>query len=353
MLYLMDGLRECQVHSVLACPGGSDIEAAATAAGHQVAAIPMGGDLDLAMAPRLASLTREHSPALVHLHSRRGAPWYGAWAARRAGVPAVLSRRVDNPPSWLDRWLMRSRAYGHIVTISDQIRDVLLHADVAPTAVSCVPSAVQAERFAHPHPRQWFAKTFSVPADGLLLGIVAQLIPRKGHAVLLQAMPRIAAAFPNARLLVFGQGPLREPLQQQASQLGLGGRVYFAGFRDDMPKVLGGLDLLVHPALAEGLGVALLEAAAAGCARIACAAGGMPQTVIHEQTGLLVAPGEAQPLGDAVIRLLGDAALRDRLARKAGEQVRAQHSVASMTQGNLAVYRQVLGAGTDARGVRA
>jgi hypothetical protein len=94
-------------------------------AGTRVVPMKMGGDGDIGMVTRLASLIRAEKPDLVHLHSRRGADTWGGLAAKLAGVPCVLSRRVDNPESRL-AVALKYRLYDHVITISEGIRQVLL-----------------------------------------------------------------------------------------------------------------------------------------------------------------------------------------------------------------------------------
>ncbi|MGV3742052.1 MAG: glycosyltransferase, partial [Burkholderiaceae bacterium] len=122
--YIVEGLAGRGVDNILACPVNAEI-ANAVGASAKIHEISMHGDADAGMAFRLAKLIRAEKPDLVHLHSRRGADLWGGVAARMAGVPCVLSRRVDNPEA---RWLvaLKYRLYDHVITISEGIRDVLL-----------------------------------------------------------------------------------------------------------------------------------------------------------------------------------------------------------------------------------
>jgi glycosyltransferase involved in cell wall biosynthesis len=118
----------------------------------------------------------------------------------------------------------------------------------------------------------------------------------------------------------------------------------FMGFRSDLADWLGGLDILVHPADMEGLGIALLQAAAAGLPIVASRAGGMPEIVHDGETGILVPPGDVAALTAAILRLLGDSGLRERLGAAGRALVLGEFSVDAMCAGNLAVYRRVLAA---------
>jgi glycosyltransferase involved in cell wall biosynthesis len=253
-------------------------------------------------------------------------------------VRTVLSRRVDNVPS---RVLLRQRwrLYDRIVAISEEIARVLARAGVPSEKLVCVPSAVDIARFAHPVSHAELCTTLGFAPDARVIGVVAQLIESKGHADLLRALPAVIAAEPGTRLACFGRGPLEARLRHQAAALGIADRVVFAGFRADLPRLLGALDLVVHPATAEGLGVALLEAAAARRPIVATAAGGVPEIVRDGETGLLVPPRDAVALARAIVRLLGDSALARSLGDAARDHVAARFSIAAMTKGNLRVYQ--------------
>lgn len=341
--YLLQGLQAQGVENILACAEGSAIGRAAASSVAQLAQMPMRGDHDLALVGRLRRLIRRTRPDLVHLHSRRGADTLGGLAAKLEGRPCVLSRRVDNPePRW---WVeLKYRLYDHVITISEGIRRVLLAEGLPAAKVSCVHSAVVAEDYRRPCDRRVFRETFALPAAGPVAGMIAQLIPRKGHRHLLAALPRVLARHPDLKVLLFGQGPLEGELRRAVDAAGLAGSVRLVGFRDDLPRWLGCLDLVVHPADMEGLGVSLLQAAAAGVALIGTRVGGIPEIVREGQSGILLAPGDAAALAEAMIRLLDDEAERRRMGRAGAALVDAEFSVPAMVAGNLRVYEQVLGA---------
>ncbi len=338
--YIIEGLAERGVDNILACPLNAEI-AAAVGSAAKIHEIGMKGDADAGMAFRLAKLIRLEKPDLVHLHSRRGADLWGGVAARMAGVPCVLSRRVDNPEA---RWLvaLKYRLYDHVITISEGIRDVLLAEGVNPEKVSCVRSAVDAMPYLQPVDKSAFRRKFDLPENALVVGMVAQLIQRKGHRYLLEAVRVLRRDYPDLRIVLFGQGPLRDELEQAVAADGLSDIVRFAGFRKDLPKWLGGLDILAHPADMEGLGVSLLQASAAAVPIIASRAGGMPEAVLNGVTGMIIAPGDVPALTASLRRLLDDSALRLNMGQAGRKRILQEFSIAAMIAGNLAVYNAVL-----------
>lgn len=341
VIYLLEGLQQRGIECVLVCRECSAIAQEMKGRVSGLYEIEMGGDLDLGLIWRLQKIIKAEQPDIVHLHSRRGADLLGGIAARLAGVKAVLSRRVDNPePAWLVRW--KYRLYHQVITISRGIYQVLLNEGVERSRLTCVRSAVSPVDFETACDRPWMLNEFGLDDSEILCAVIAQMIPRKGHRFLLQAMPELLASFPSLRLLIFGQGPLEGRLKQQVAELGLKKRVIFAGFRRDLPKILPCLDLLVHPALMEGLGISLLQAAGAGVPIVAVDAGGMPEVVRDGCNGLLVPPGDAPALAEAITRLLSDRDLRLCMAEEGRSLVAREFSIAQMVQGNLQVYTELL-----------
>ena len=302
----------------------------------------MHGDADLLMSARLWRLIRETAPGLVHLHSRIGADVMGGIAARLAGVPVIHTRRVDNPEP---RWLVATkyRLFDRVIAISEGIGRVLVSEGLPPGKLRVVRSAVDWERYAGVCRRGEMASRLGVTEDALLVGVVAQLIPRKGHRVLIDALPPLVAAHPDLRVLFFGQGPLADELRARIAGAGLAGHVRLMGFRDDLDEVLPCLDLVVHPATMEGLGVSLLQAASAGVPIIASGVGGIPEAVRDGENGRLVPPGDVGALRDALGALLADPAGRRALGEGGQALMRREFSIDTMVEGNLAVYRELLG----------
>jgi glycosyltransferase involved in cell wall biosynthesis len=338
--YIIEGLAQRGVENFLACPVGADIASAvgSTAQVHQLA---MGGDADIGMAWRLAKLIRTVRPDIVHLHSRRGADLWGGIAARLTGTPCILSRRVDNPESRL-QVALKYRLYDHVITISEGIRRVLLDEGLSPQRVTCVRSAVDAAPYLIPIDRPAFLREFSLSQQAIVIGMVAQMIPRKGHRYLIEAVKSLRGDFPDLRVLLFGKGPLHSELESEIAQNGLTDIIRFAGFRNDLPQWLGGLDILAHPADMEGLGVSLLQASAAAVPIVTSRAGGLPEAVAENVSGLLIPPGDVPVLIAALRQLLDDAGLRKKMGEAGRARILAEFSIDAMVDGNLSVYRKVL-----------
>lgn len=339
-LNLIVGLETRGVRGTLVCPDGSLVAVAAQARGIEVVQVPMSGELDFGFGLRLWQLIRRLKPSLVHVHSRRGADRLGGLAAFLAGVPAVLSRRVDSRESVWGRpkyWF-----YRRVIAISGHIRRQLLDAGVPDRKIRLVASGVLPEACAPTWPREKFLAEFELEEGDFVIGVVAQLIPRKGHRYLLEALPKIHAAYVGTRVILFGAGTLEPRLREAVAQKHLGAVIRFAGYRPDLLEFLGHLQLVVHPAMREGLGVSLLEAQAAGVPVVGFRAGGVVEAVDEGATGKLVSPRDVDALAAAVAHLAWHPRERSAMAGAAREWIADHFSVDGMVRGNLDVYREIM-----------
>jgi glycosyltransferase involved in cell wall biosynthesis len=341
VIYLIDALNERGVENILVCPPDSGIDSVAREHGMRVQNLFCAGDLDLPFAYRLTQFIRQEKPDVVHCHSRRGADVLGGLAASFADVPAVVSRRVDNTELSLVAGL-RYRSFRKVIAISEAIARVLRERGIEDDRLEVIRSAVEADAFSATPDCAAFRESFGIPDDVFTIAAAGQLIPRKGHRFLLQAMNTLRAVHPRLRLVIFGEGYLNNQLREQASSLGLGDVVQFAGYRDDLDSFIGCFDLFVHPASAEGLGVAVMKASAAGLPIVACNAGGISEVIADGTTGLLVAPDDADALHDAIAKLIGDERLRADLGAAGRERMQKEFSVATMAEAHCALYESLI-----------
>lgn len=340
VVYLLEQLKQLGVSSSLICPQGSDI-ATAAAPYAEVFPLPLGGDADIGQLWRIRRIIKQNHFDLVHLHSRRGADTWGALAAKSCGLPVVCSRRVDNPePRWLSK--LKYHGYQHTIAISEGIRQVLLSQGVSPDKVTTVRSAVDVNAYQPTPDANWFYSEFALNQTDIVLGNFAQMIERKGQALLIEAVSQLLPEFPTLKLLLFGKGPKLAAYQQQVAEAGLQDTVQFPGFREDVARILPNLYLVAHPAYTEGLGVALLQAAACAVPIVATKAGGIPEAVRDQQNGLLIEPGNLKQLVTALRQLITQPQLARQMGQAGYTLMHREFSITTMAKGNLQVYRQVL-----------
>jgi glycosyltransferase involved in cell wall biosynthesis len=248
---------------------------------------------------------------------------------------------VDNPESRL-AVALKYRLHDRVIAISKAIGEVLLSEGLPRAKLACVPDAIEITPWLEHPERSWFEETFSLPGGSVVMGVIAQLIPRKGHHLLIEAMPLILRECPDVRVLFFGRGPLEASLKAMIRDRDLTDRVALGGFRDDLQRILPCLDLVVHPALMEGMGVSLLQASCAGVPIVASRVGGIPEAVQEGVTGYLVPPSDVSALAEAIIELLKSPDRRKSMGLSGRQWVENCFSEDRMVDGNLAVYQDLL-----------
>ena len=309
---------------------------AAAATGLAIVPLPIAHHADVRAGLRLRRLAGDVD--VVHFHTARAHAM--APLCRGRGARLVVTRRMDYVPRGgpYARYLY-NRGVDAVIAISEGVRAALLRAGVRPERITVVPSGVDplAKR-ARPGARETLRAAWGVRPEELVVLVVGALERRKGHAVLLDAATMLAPELPHLRYVFCGTGA--EAARLAATAAPLGARVQFLGFRDDVPDCLAAADVVAVPSLQEGLGVAALEAMAAGRPVAASATGGLAEAVVDAETGYLVPPGAARPLADALRRLGTDPALRVRLGAGGAERVRTRFTMAAMAEGTLACYER-------------
>ena len=302
--------------------------------------IVIRNDLDLRCVPTLRRLIRNGDYDVVHFHTKR-AHALSLWLPRLK-PKYLVTRRMDYPErcNWYTSRLYNQCVDG-VVAISQSVAGRLLAAGVEGKKIRVIPSGIDTNPFSDVPS----APRLSQCTDGVtVIGSLGILEERKGHIYLLKAAARLKAKGLRLSYRVAGAGSLRQQLERDAASLGLKDDVEFLGFVHDTPAFLAAIDLFVMPSLFEGLGVAALEAMAAGKPVIASRVGGLAESVVDDVTGLLVAPGDDAQLAEAIERLHREPARAAALGRDGRERVKRQFSLERMALGNEAYYYELLGA---------
>ncbi|MDE2796180.1 MAG: glycosyltransferase family 4 protein [Gemmatimonadota bacterium] len=341
VLYLVQGLQERGVHSVVMVPKGSEVAAAARRRWLRVEEFPYRGEADMLSLARLAWRFSRPDVELVHLHRGQGADRLGAMAATMARAPVILTRRVANPDvAWIVG--VKYGVFRRVVAISGAVRDVLVEQGVPREKITLVHDAVDASDWQDPCDTTERDREFELEPGAPAGAMVAQFLSRKGHWVLIDALAILKRRGLTPRVVLFGGGPLQRNVAALAEVAGVEDQVRFAGFRGDLHRWLGSFDFCVLPALLEGLGVAALQAGAAGVPVVGARAGGVPEVIEDGRTGVLCPPGDAGALATAIAGIVEDRAAARAMGERARARVESLFSVGAMVTGNLDVYREVV-----------
>lgn len=330
LLLLAQGLRARGAEPLVAARPGSPLLQRLKAEGIATAALSMRTDLDLLAVRRLRRLVATWRPDLVHAHEARSqAIAIGALLGRKDRVPLVVTRRSASPPRGRVRFGARVARF---IAISEAVRAALCAARVDDARISVAYPGVVTRP---PEGRRDWRAECGWSAETVVAGIVGPIAAEREIArleTLLSALPAEAAR--QLGIVVLGG--------HATGRGSIGGvRTFRAGFVHDVPQALAGLDLLLHPGGAEGLGTAVVEAMALGVPSVAFAAGGLGEIITDGVNGALVSGGDAAAFARAAAQLVTDTDARRRLGAAAPAQARL-FGPERMVEAVLGVYRDVL-----------
>ena len=300
-------------------------------------------EMDLGAAWRLSRLIRKLAPDIVHAHDPHGVAMAAMALSMSTQIPKpplVASRRVDfrMRGNSLSRW--KYRQVDCFICASEAIRQILLADGVpSPRAVTVHEgidlSRVDAAPPAKLHEELW------LPHHAPLVGNVAALVPHKGQRHLIESAALVVRQVPDARFVIAGEGELRLALERAIRDHHLEKHVLLLGFRPDVLSLHKAFDIFVMSSVTEGLGTSLLDAMASSKPVVATNAGGIPEVVVDGETGFLVPPRDHGAMAEALVRLLRDAQLRQRMGRAGLVRARRKFSAERMVQETLRVYERV------------
>jgi glycosyltransferase involved in cell wall biosynthesis/O-antigen/teichoic acid export membrane protein len=292
---------------------------------------------DIGVFWRLTKLLRRRQIDAVVTVGAGDKMFWGRLAARRAGVPVVISALHSTgwPDSitWLNRRL--TPLTDAFIAVADRHAKYLVEHEHLPSdRVVVISNGVDTDRYGpnrsgSANLRQQLGIAHSVP----LAGIVAVLRPEKNHEMFLRVAARVRRDLVEAHFLIIGDGPRRAELETLVAQLGLTDCVHFLGKRTDVPELLGLLDVFVLTSHNEANPVSILEALASGKPVVSTAVGSIPQTVIDGVTGYLVEPNDELTMARRVSELLLDPAKSQRLGATGRRLVIDNWSLERMVEG--------------------
>jgi len=280
---------------------------------------------------RLRQIIRSFQPDMIHSHL-----YYGLFfkLLSFSSVPLIYTHHNHRLGKGRHLYPLFKRVVKSFVGISRDCTHVL--EQVGATPVTTIYNGVSVERLQ--------IKNYVSSTDGpLSLLAVGALSPQKNFSLLVEACARLVQQNPDMvqrfHLRIAGEGPLREPLQQQIDQLGLNVTIELLGNRSDVPLLLHDADLFVMSSDWEGLPIALLEALLTGVPVVVTDVGGCKDVVETCQAGLIVPPGDSKAVADAIKTLVMDSVLRRRFSENAREKAQ-QFSIETACREHLELYEE-------------
>lgn len=290
---------------------------------------------------------KRHGVHLVHLNNIMGSQLSGIMTAKLLGVPCIAHLRdfeVVHPITRFYAWLIDRH-----IAISSAIEDNLLKIGVSSRKISVVHDAINLEEFDSSVNSSYLQEEFKLTPEYSKFGIFGRVIDWKGIREFLLAAQKVIATIPTARGFIVG-GPsdgdetYYRHMQALASELGLDGKVFFTGYRKDIPALMNFMDLIVHASIRpEPFGMVLIEGMAMGKPVVATQAGGPLDIVVDGETGYLVPVGDVNALESAITRLMCDKELSDRMGKQGRSKVADEFTSLRYAGHMEEIYKELAG----------
>jgi glycosyltransferase involved in cell wall biosynthesis len=307
------------------------------------------GRFDPKAVMRIRDFIRKNRLKIIHSHGYKS-NFYALFAAvfRDTVKVATCHNWLGNSAkmkfyAFLDKFILNR--FDSIIAVSDRIRDEIIHHGIPEEKVRLIDNGVDVERFGFTDTslqleigRNSLRNELGIKGNESIVGTVGRLSPEKGHIYLIKAAKKIIFELSDTKFLIVGDGPLKEKLESEAKNLGLGSSVIFTGIRNDIPKIMNLMDVFVLPSVEEGMPVALLEAMLSKIPVVATRVGAVERIVDSGRTGLLVGPEDTDKLSDAILYLLNNKAEARSMALDGYGNVFRRFSSGGMAKKYYAVY---------------
>jgi len=290
---------------------------------------------------RVASLIHQHQIEVVHTHMSK-ANFFGVLLRWYAGIPSVATAHSCHLQlHWMANNFViavseATRRYHRLVNLVPGSRIKTIHNSIE------LPSNLEKEQ--RKSIRNRVRASLGLLPNDFVIGLVGRLAPQKGQLTMVEAMPAILAALPQARLLLIGGFDTPDyiaQIQLQLDQHHLADHVQMLGMRSDVRELLSGIDLLAQPSLWESFPISMLEGMAAGVPIVASDVGGVRECLQHNRSGYLIEPKNPEELSSAILKLAASPELCGRLVKEAEKVVRLQFSPEPQTAKLEAVLQSV------------
>jgi L-malate glycosyltransferase len=325
------------IKQTLLCPKDSSLEKKWREENWPCSAVSKRYSFDFRFIRNILKLARENPNAIIHLHDSH-AHQMAVIVSAVFGLQnnMVLHRRVVFPigHTITGRWKYNHDSVKAIIAISEAVANVMRNSLKTPRIIHTVYDAAEPPVAMKKNIRAMF----NIPPEARIIGCVGALSGEKGHAIAIKSIGMLKHR--NVVLLILGEGEMRAELESLARDSGLANRVLLPGFVHNAASFIAQFDIFVFPSLQEGLGTSLMEAMWSKTPVIASDTGGISELIVHEETGLLVHPGDVESLASAIERLLEVKDLRNTLTANARDRVE-DFTPGKMAKETLSIYLEI------------
>lgn len=287
----------------------------------------------------LTELVRQQRVDLIHAHLPRAQVLSGL-AGCLTGVPVVMTIHGMDISSW-ELGILRATG-STLSVVCQQAYLQALSLGMPAGRVRLIPNGVDLDAFRPQPNREETRQALNLPAQAPLVGFVGRLSWEKGPDMFLKLAQHVLKKNAEIHFVIFGDGPMKVELAQEIGTTGMQDRLHLAGVWEDMPSAYAALDMLVQTSRVEGMPFTLLEGMACGLPVAAMNAGGVPEIIEVGSCGYLSAQGDWAGLGEAVLNLIADPALRKRMGLAARRRVEQKFDLNSCIELLAQEFRNLL-----------
>ncbi len=338
VVYLIEGLHNGGHHNYLACQPGSVISQRLSPDKVKIIEVSMKGEWDLYAVFKLVNIIKKYNIEILHLHTAHAHTLGLLACIITPHVKVIVSRRVD---FHVKNKIKYNIGIDKIITVSEQIRKVLIEDGIKGDKIVTVYSGTDIERFKTVRDNTYIYNEFSLSCDAPVVGIVAALAPHKHHKNFLYAAKEVKNTVKDVKFIIVGEGELEGEMKELCADLGLDDEVIFTGFRNDILEIMSVFDIFVLSSYLEGMGSILLEALGLGIPVVATATGGIPEVIKDNINGILVEPRNSTALANGIITLLRDTE-KAKILGVQGKNIVGEFSKEKMVEKTEQVYKEVM-----------
>ena len=348
--YLVEELRQHDVENVVALKKESALQQYCLKRGIRNVTMPFSNSVDLISAKMLRKICETEKVDLIHMHTSKshGIGVLSAWLGNN--TPLVLSRRVDFEPKTnvLSRWKYNHPNIKRIIGVSNKITEIMQRHVRDKQKCITIYSGIDLNKFSSRPDQNILRNEYQIPRGTMVIGNTAALAGHKDYFTFIDTVEILALRKLRIHAFIIGEGPLEAELKDYVLRKGLQYVITFTGFRKNITEILQCLDIFLMPSKEEGLGTSILDAFLAGVPVVATAAGGIPEMVHHEVTGLLAPVGDSKQLAGHIQRLIQEPDFTRQLIARAHHLVE-KFSKQNTARETLIQYKQILSVEKESR----
>ncbi len=292
---------------------------------------------------KLVQIISEYRIDIIHSHLYH-ANLYSRFAARQKKITAIISiHNTYNKPKIHHRiinWFLLRYTSAIIVGSEDIKQDVIKYDRAPSNIIYKLNNAVNISSIKSTHDKDSSRKMLNISSDDFLIGTIGRLEEQKGHSFLIDAIYKLQKKDFYPKLIIIGDGSLRDKLEQQVEDLSIQSQVKFLGTRKDIGDIFPAIDIFVMPSLWEGLSIAMLSAMAAGIPVIATRVGGVDDVLQNSKYGVIIKPNDSDEIAEAILSLSSDGGAMNQYTKLGSELVRSKYSDVSMVRNLSDIYKK-------------